>query len=245
LDIIGRRNVAKCLVLKSGGKRFALLIDEAIDTEQTLVNPLFTYLKDCLCYSGVTVLGNGNAIMILDADGIARLMDIEYAESAAVEEESAAERQVIVFRCSGAEYFALDTNEITRIETISARHLQEIGDADFINIAGETVCVVRPEDFAPVKKNDYTSEKLYILKLKRGVSSVGLLAGKVVDKIENTFKLSDSQICSDYVFGTSVFNEKILLFINPAAIAEAVETERQLQMIPRCDRQQSVIQKTV
>ena len=49
---------------------------------------------------------------------------------------------------------------------------------------------------------------------------------KVIDKLEGVFSIDENQIYSDYVFGTSVMNEKIIIFLNPAAIAEGVENDK-------------------
>ena len=165
--------------------------------------------------------------MILDAEGIIRLMGIEASEEnhfdETSEKEETDEKQVIIFKCSGLEYFALETCEISRIEVIDPGYIQEIGDGNFMNIAEQTVRVVRPEDFAPVKKRDYTEKKLYMLTLKKSASPIGLLVQKVLDKVEDKFKLDGNRIYSDFIFGTSVFNEKILIFLNPSAIIEEIE----------------------
>jgi len=228
-----RRDVTKCLVLKAGDKNFALLIDDAVETEETLVKSLPIYLQSCLCFSNVTVLGNGNAITILDAEGIMRFMGIEAVEKSApaeeVKKDARDEKQVIIFTCSGTEYFALETSEISRIEIIVPKDIQEIGDSAFINIAGETIRVVRPEDYAPVKKHDYAEERLYMLTLKKSETPLGLLVGRVLDKIEDAFVLDTDHLRSDFVYGTSVFGERILVFLNSTAIVEEVEKEKRIK----------------
>ncbi|MCL2480182.1 MAG: chemotaxis protein CheA [Spirochaetaceae bacterium] len=237
LERINGRAVNKCLVLKAGGKSFAFLIDDAVETEQTLVKPLPKYLKKCLCYSSVTVLGNGNAIAVLDAEGILRLMGIEATPQSIVDEEiekeKKEEKQILIFKCSGMEYFAIEINEIFRIEVVDPEHIQEIGNGQFINIAGKTIRVVRPENYAPVKKRRYTAEKLYLLTLKKSVSPIGLLVAKVLDKVAGNFEFDDKQLYSDFIFGTSRFNEKILIFLNPAAIVEDVEKDKQANKVKK------------
>jgi two-component system chemotaxis sensor kinase CheA len=230
LERIRGSAVIKCLVLKADGRSFAFLIDDAIETEQTLVKPLPEYLKSCFCYSSVTVLGNGNAIAILDAEGILRLMNIEEAPQSAIgdggERDDANEKQVIIFKCSGTEYFALEIGEIARIEVIDPGRIQDIGRDQFINIGKETIRVVRPENYAPVKKRSYAEEKLYILTLKKTASPVGLLVGKVLDKVTGDFEIDDKQLSSDFIFGTSRFEGKILIFIDPASIVEKIEKDK-------------------
>jgi len=230
--------VIKCLVLRTGGRYFALLIDDALETEQVLVKPLPVYLQGCICYSNVTVLGSGKAVMILDADGIVRFMGVEDIEreaiSALMEESGTADKgseeeqkkQVMLFNCSGSEYYAVDIEDISRIEVIDPGDIQEIGRESYINIAGETTRIVRPEDYSPVRKRAYNRDTLYLLNLKKSLSPVGLLIGKVIDKVDDVFVINDSQVKSDFVTGTSAYNEKVLIFLNTGAIAEDIEAKK-------------------
>jgi len=221
--------VVKCLVLRADGKSFALLIDDALETEQVLVKSLPMYLKNCPCYSNVTVLGSGKAVTIIDAEGIMRFMGIEHIEKETVSKVitvDSNEKQIIIFQCSETEYYAVETGDISRIEVIDPGSIQEIGRGRFVNIANVTVRVIRPEDYAPVKKRIYTDEKLYMITLKKSSFPMGLLVRRVFDKVDAVFTLDNSQLHSDYIFGTGVYKEKVLIFLNLDAIAEDVELNK-------------------
>jgi len=240
---IRRTRVVKCLVLRAEGKSFALLIDDALETEQVLVKALPVYIQNCPCYSSVTVLGNGKAVTILDTEGIMRFMGVDDIEEQAIrklalpaaiqEKTEAGKKQVIIFNCSGSEFYAIETSDISRIDVIDPNDIQEIGRGRFVNIAGETVRVIRPEDYAPVRKRNYTDEKLYMLILKNCVSPVGFLVRKVLDKIDDEFIFDNDQLYSEYIHGTSILNEKILVFLNPDTIKEAVENDKVSKGIAR------------
>jgi len=226
-------DVTKCLVLKADGRNFALLIDNALETEQVLVKPLPIYLQNCPCYSSVTVLGNGKAVTILDAAGIMRFMGIEDIEkdteqkfSLEAENTKKTEdlKHVLIFMCSGKEYFTINMGDISRIEIIAANDIQEINDESYINITGFTWRIARPENFAPVEKQNYNEEKLYFIILKNSLS-IGFLVKKVIDKAEKEFSLDSKHILSDFVLGTGIYNEKILIFLNPSAIIEHIEND--------------------
>ena len=75
--------------MKTDSSAFALAIDDAIGSEQTLVKPLPDFLKNCLCFSSVTVLGNGNAVAMLSAEGIVRLLGIEGIPLSILSEDNA------------------------------------------------------------------------------------------------------------------------------------------------------------
>jgi len=225
--------IVKCLILKTKGKTFALLIDEALDAEQILVKPLPVYLHSCRCYSNVTVLGNGKAATVIDAEGIMQYMGLDDVEKEAIktlsladeavitEQTESEKKQIVVFKCSGPEYFAVNIEDVQRIENINAGDIQKIGPEHYVNVNDKTIRILKPEDYSPVTKKDYTKEKLFILTLKNSASLTGLLARKIIDKIEDTFTLDTEQLHSDYIRGTSVFNEKILIFLNPDVITSA------------------------
>ena len=237
---IKKFGIVKCLVLRAGGRCFALLIDDALETEQVLVKPLPMYLQSCICFSNVTVLGSGQAVMILDAEGIMRFMEVNTIEDEAIktlatdndssDTEDIAEnetRQVMLFNCSGTEYFAVDIEEISRIESVNQSDIQIIGRGSFINVAGETIRILRPEDYSPVRKRAYTQEHLYLLCLKKSDTPVGLLVRKVLDKVDDAFVLDESQLHNDFVTGTSAYNEKVLIFLDTAAIANDISARKQ------------------
>jgi len=239
LEQIKRLGVIKCLVLKADKRHFAMIIDDALEMEQVLVKPLPIYLHGCMCYSNVTVLGSGQAVMILDADGIIRFMEISGFEdetTSSIDESPEAEdsdgektdikRQVMLFSCSGPEYFAIDIEDISRIEAIDPDDIQSIGRGSFINLAGETTRIVRPEDYSPVRKRTYKEDQLYLLSLKKSPIPLGLLVKKVIDKVEDVFITDEAQVHNDFVTGTSAYNEKVLIFLDTAAIAEDVISKK-------------------
>lgn len=232
LGQIREKSVVKCLVLKSADRYFALLIDDASSTEETLVQPLPVYLRRCRCYASVMVLGSGHAITILDTEGIMRLLGIEGVPKESVEEKSEkAARPVIIFQCSGTEYFALDTGKIARIERIAPGQIQLVGNRQFVNLAGRTVQVVRPEEYVPVEKKNYKKDKLYLLVLHEKGFSAGFLAGRALNKVEEAFEMESGCLESDYIFGTGVYHEKILIFLDSDKIMKEVEASRQREKI--------------
>jgi chemotaxis protein histidine kinase CheA len=135
-------------------------------------------------------------------------------------------KQVIVFKCSGTEYFAVSANEISRIEAIRPHDIQNIGKGRFVSVSGKTIRIIRPEDYTPVKKKAYPEEKLYAITLKSPKIPIGFLVSKVIDKYEDVFTLDEKHFINDYIHGTSTYNKRIIIFLNTASIADSVENDR-------------------
>jgi two-component system chemotaxis sensor kinase CheA len=60
------------IVCKVGGMEYGLIVDQIYDTEEIVVKPKSELLRDIDIYSGMTILGDGGVIMILDPNGLAR-----------------------------------------------------------------------------------------------------------------------------------------------------------------------------
>ncbi len=227
-------DAAKCLILKSGSRYFALLIEDALETEETLIKPLPIYLKSCRIYSGVTVLGSGSAIMVLDARGLLRSSGLSGVEMPPEESAAPAENteQVIVFACSGPEYYAVNANYVTRIVRFEAGRIQEIDDALYVSIADKAIRLIRTEDYAPVQKLPYLKKWLYLVLLDSGAQPAGLLADHVLDKVQAVLPL-DNNVEGEYILGTSIHGEKILIHLDSARILEAALLHENLAVAER------------
>jgi two-component system chemotaxis sensor kinase CheA len=232
LDKYSRRGVTKALVLKSGELRYALLIDDALETEETLVKPLPIYFTGCGCYKSVTVLGSGKTVMILDAKGLLKLTGINGAAAQTHIEPVKNERQFIYFKGSGSEYFAIDAAHAARVERISQSHLQTVAGGVYVNIGGKTVRVLRPEDYAPVAKNDYGGQPLYLVLLKETALAdampLALLAGGAPNRSGTASGIDAGRFKSEFVLGSVAFHEKILLFLDTDEIVRSIEGRRSL-----------------
>jgi len=185
---------AKYLIMKSGNKRFALLIDDAVETLETHVNTLPVFFKNSPCYSGVTVLGDGCAVMILNAEGIADLIGADEgcdseAYAVAREETDCADkadkseeevRTVVTFAFDNRSH-SVGIDEIARIEPIEPGSLSNGADGCFANINGISVRIVNPDDYEPIAGINRDADKFYVLPLKKGVSPIGFLAERIID----------------------------------------------------------------
>ena len=60
------------LVLKAEGRRFGLVVDRVLNTEEIVVKPLSRQLKGIGTYAGATILGDGRVALILDVRALAR-----------------------------------------------------------------------------------------------------------------------------------------------------------------------------
>ncbi len=64
------------LVLASGDFHYGLIVDQLLDSEEIVVKPLGSHLRNCKCYAGATIQGDGKVALILDVVGISTKMKL-------------------------------------------------------------------------------------------------------------------------------------------------------------------------
>lgn len=205
------KSVVKCLVLRSGTRHFALLIDDALKSEETLIKPLPLFLRRCRCYSSVTVLGSGSAVMVLDAGGILRHMDITGIEKPKEAAQPAAETfKRVVFKSSGTEYFAVDAALVSRVERIDPAAIQLIDGKPFINVSGATYRLLPPESVLNAPPNQSAWRYLVVLNSK---APAALPAAQILGHAQ-TPAPARAPIGGEWVTGSTIEGDRILLHLD-------------------------------
>ena len=57
-----------------GRQRFGILVDGVFHTEEIVVKPMSSKLRHIQLFSGNTILGDGAVVLIIDPNGIARMV---------------------------------------------------------------------------------------------------------------------------------------------------------------------------
>lgn len=223
-------DIIRILVLKVGFKRFGLVVDVIHDGEEILVKPLPTYLKNCHCYSGVTILGDGKTAMILDPDGIAASANLKFVENSPQEknireEVGKEEQSLLLFKCSGTEMFALDLAMVARVEEVNSTQIETLGQQEYIKFRGDALRLIRPEYFLPVTRGDHKQSQLYVIILKLVKYPVGILIEKIHDNIQGNIVFNQDHIKAKGVLGTTILNQHIVLMLNVYELLEEAMPE--------------------
>ncbi len=219
------------IIMRAFKRQIALMAENVFDVEETLVKPLPSAIKDCGIYSGATIMGDGGICLILDPEGIVEAAGIHESEAdlpkqKAITREIMLEHQnMILFSCSGTETYALDMNMVSRVERVPAESIELIGSNLFAKIKGKPLKIIRPEDYLPVQKQDYTSQTLTIIIPNLISKPMGILAESINDNIRAHFELDTEQIKCPGVFGTIVHDNRIALILNLYELFEVADPD--------------------
>jgi two-component system chemotaxis sensor kinase CheA len=173
-------------VLDADGRRYGLVVDGLADTEEIVVKPLSTVLKDIGLYSGATVLGNADLALILDPGaiamkaGVTMIADQDAASPAGEEDIDAAKGMEYLLVEAAGRRAAVPLADVLRIEQIPLSRIEYIGYRPVLNFEGQLMPV---EDsggvMAAVEANP--EGRVIVVVCREGNRHVGIAVSHVLD----------------------------------------------------------------
>ncbi|QBX57573.1 chemotaxis protein CheA [Nocardioides seonyuensis] len=184
-------------VLQSEGRRFGLVIDRVLSTEDVVVKPLSARIKQLGAYSGATILGDGRVALILDVQGIARRalssetvegeLDRHDAESTRSEQE-----RWLVAGIGGGRRVALPLEVVTRLETFPRDAIELVGHREVVQYRGEVLPLLRLDHHLSVGSwRDSEPENLVVVIYQSGDRGVAIVVEEIVDIVDEAGRQSD------------------------------------------------------
>lgn len=210
------------LVVKTGKSKYGLMVDNVIGTEEIVVKPLHSVLKKYICYSGATIMGDGGIALILNTDGIGRFAGISfYSEEdhkqLVQNQDKTDKRQVFMFKTNNQEQYAIDLEEIKRIEIIDTKKIDQIGSEEFISIDDKPHIVLHMNNYLNVE-NQLLKDEMFLILLKNAPKNSGLLISEIIDTVQVDKDIDTEAYTNEFVSGTATINNKMTLFLNTKAI---------------------------
>jgi two-component system chemotaxis sensor kinase CheA len=185
------------VVVSAGTIRFGIVVDDVGDTEEIVVKPLSSHIKQLPCYDGATIMGDGKVALILNVNGLFTaaqfdLEDIRKAEE--TEQEQAAQAQVggleeqqqtiVLFRVGKSEYYGVPLAFVVRLEEFPASQIEYSGGREVLQYRGEVLPLMRLEPYLNIEPTS-DPELLSLI-----VFSVEKRIGLVVTEVLNTEQIS-------------------------------------------------------
>lgn len=185
------------VVIQVGNQSFGIIVDSVFDTEEIVVKPMSSMLRDIAMFSGNTILGDGSVIMIIDPNGIAQefpaqaASDTEAAESE-LEIAHASEQKtaLLLFRAGSDEPKAVPLSLVTRLEEIDVSEIENSNGRHLVQYRGSLMPLVELSDGARIKSEG--SQPILVFTDEK--HSVGLVVDEIVDIVEERL---DVELTSD------------------------------------------------
>lgn len=222
------------LVLKSGNQQYGLIVDSIRDIEEIVVKPLSQFLKNCKCFSGATIMGDGRVAMILDVSGIIATSGLCFLEINAEEERrnqeialtsgnagSGDKQSILLFHSAASEIFAVPLPSILRLEKFRMEDVEQMGHRKFLPYQGKSMQLIFLDDHIPVHPISHEMQEGYLIIPTYGDGVTGIVASSIIDAIDSSVHLEDSFIEHPGVSGSAVINNHVTLFLNPQGLFES------------------------
>lgn len=216
-------------VLKAGGTKYGLIVDEVLGTEEIVVKSMHPYLNDLGIYAGATVMGDGRVALILDVMGIAKHgnADIEKTEEVHRQineaEANDASQSVLLFKYGTKEQFAISLNMVSRIERIKEENFEEVGSKEFITIDGVSTQIIHLDKLLNVSEFDGAQKETFLLLPKMVKKPFGILISQIVDSVETSIELNTDSYMEEGLLGTALINDRMTLFIDMYKVIEKAD----------------------
>lgn len=211
-----RSGGAFILVLQSGGRRFGLVVDSVLDTQDIVVKPLGRHFADMGVFSGATILGDGGLALILDVAGIAargRIHTDRTIRATAPTGPSAAygkvvvhgagEQQILLLSTRTGARFAVPLDKVQRLEEIPAKEVEAIGGREVVQYRGGILRLLRVEDLLDEQpQNPFDSHRrdgqgsdggLQVVVHSKDGREIGLVVHQVLDIVEDNGEFQETR----------------------------------------------------
>jgi two-component system, chemotaxis family, sensor kinase CheA len=122
------------VVTQVGSQTFGVVVDNVFHTEEIVIKPMSFKLRHIAIFSGVTILGDGSVIIVLDPNALAQTLG-RVAQSPRDYSAERAEPQecpqgdttsLLLFRCGSQRPKAVPLSAVTRIEEIDRSKIEAV-----------------------------------------------------------------------------------------------------------------------
>jgi two-component system, chemotaxis family, sensor kinase CheA len=194
------------IVVQVANFQFGIVVDSVFDTEEIVVKPVASILRDIPLFSGNTILGDGTVIMILDPNGIAAAASnntlTDNAEDAAVDRVIGGGQEtttLLVFRAGDEAPKAVPLSLVARLEEIKTDTIEFSHGKPVVQYRGKLMPLV------PINA-DYkirTGTQPLIVFTDSG-RSMGLMVDEIVDIVENSVNIEINAVGEGYIGGAII-----------------------------------------
>ena len=199
------------VVMQVGQQSFGVVVDGVFHTEEIVVKPMSTALRNINMFSGNTILGDGSVIMIVDPNGIATGVNAGVGEELASMEEMATTSStnedqsisLLLFRAGDDVPKAVPLSLVTRLEEVAVTEIESSNGRELVQYRGNLMPLVHMQGHYQ-RKEEGSQPMLVFSDAGR---SMGLLVDEIVDIVDETLKI---EVESDElgVLGSAVIKGK-------------------------------------
>lgn len=214
-------------VLAAGTFQYGLIVDRLHESEEIVVKPLGSHFRNCQCYAGATILGDGRVAPILDVMGITRQRKLADVGGQRERESRDADREgrrdvqtMLLFQVAPEENFALPLALVSRLEVVDRRSIETLGGRKSVQYRGGSLPLLDLSDTASIAKLPELDSYFVVVHAIAG-KEIGLMVSQIVDIAESTSDFDDATFRQPGILGSSIFSGKTTLLVDLYELVQA------------------------
>ncbi len=230
------------VVLKAGNYEYGLIVDQISNLEEIVVKPTSLYAKKATCFAGVTILGDGQATMILDTAGIIKYTSFSFSDFKTqealrkdvqdeIEESKQSKRtkqDVILFNNSREENFAIPLSSVFGLEKIRLSNIEQIGEKEFIHYRGDSIPLIRLESYLPIRPFPKDLDIGYLIIPKAEFGTGAILSSHIINSTTVNTELRPAFKEHPGIQGIADLGDQLTVFLNFEAVMELHKNDKKL-----------------
>ena len=209
------------VVIQAGNTTFGIIVDRIFDTEEIVVKPVASLLRNINLFSGNTILGDGSIVMILDINGIMQHVgtssgttDALRAAAVAQVTSASSRRQSLLLFTAGNDGApkAVPLALVARLEEIDRGKIENSNGTMMVQYRGKLMPLI---PFATYNADADKKESIPVLVFSDDDKNMGLIVDEIVDIIEDDYDIDLSSHRQGFL-GTSIIAGKATDVIDAA-----------------------------
>ncbi|MGL4728064.1 MAG: chemotaxis protein CheW [Bosea sp. (in: a-proteobacteria)] len=200
------------VVTQIGGRHIGLLVEGVFHTEEIVVKPMSGKLKKLSVFSGNTILGDGAVVLIIDPNGVSKLIGSVDGETE--DEEASLGKSgtglgeavtMLVFKGSDDSLRAIPLSLVTRLEEIDASRIEHSGSRPVLQYRGKLTPIVSVDDRLELRREGIQP----LIIFSDGERTMGLAVESIVDIVEEAFEIELNAQTGGASVGSAVIRGRV------------------------------------
>jgi two-component system, chemotaxis family, sensor kinase CheA len=207
------------VVLQADDNQFGLVVDKIHNTEEIVVKTLDNLLQSIQVFSGVSIMGDGEVVLILDVMGLAQnalLVSGEDSRNKLLDSVSSSQGKngegqgMLIVSLGNNRRMAIRLADVARLEEVKRSDLETSGEEQVVQYRGEIMPLINiPKLFNTQCQG--TRDTLEVVVHTHEGKSLGLMVESILDIVQGTI---DSKRASSNLLGTIITNNSVVDTIN-------------------------------